>query len=278
MIGGPHPLNHTRPLGRASHGHHPALPRCFQAAVRRVFTCHRVVTVTFAKCKKQRMPDSQSRAHSPRTRTREPEPGRPGLQVTRGYIVRPLLKRVSLTCFSWFCSLSNTLKTTDDADDAAGHKSFICATMQTGFCDWSARYFAQPVMKVSLASPLIATCPCCCCCFLVPCSSDSLVTMTPFLSLSGLLSPAGPAGNSDLSQWARVYGAGLCSVTASPLAFVAPVILHLLLEDDTKLLSWCRCQDLRQKRAKVAGFAFLPGTCQLSMPACPHWQGLTVLE
>lgn len=46
-------------------------------------------------------------------------------------------------------SLSNTLKTTDDADDAAGHKSFICATMQTGFCDWSARYFAQPVMKVS---------------------------------------------------------------------------------------------------------------------------------
>ncbi|XP_034361492.1 regulatory-associated protein of mTOR isoform X1 [Arvicanthis niloticus] len=39
-------------------------------------------------------------------------------------------------------------QTTDDADDAAGHKSFICATMQTGFCDWSARYFAQPVMKI----------------------------------------------------------------------------------------------------------------------------------
>lgn len=39
-------------------------------------------------------------------------------------------------------------QTTDDADDAAGHKSFISATMQTGFCDWSARYFAQPVMKI----------------------------------------------------------------------------------------------------------------------------------
>ncbi|XP_042139237.1 regulatory-associated protein of mTOR isoform X2 [Peromyscus maniculatus bairdii] len=39
-------------------------------------------------------------------------------------------------------------QTTDDADDAAGHKSFMCATIQTGFCDWSARYFAQPVMKI----------------------------------------------------------------------------------------------------------------------------------
>ncbi|XP_028643732.1 regulatory-associated protein of mTOR isoform X1 [Grammomys surdaster] len=39
-------------------------------------------------------------------------------------------------------------QTTDDADDAAGHKSFVCAAMQTGFCDWSARYFAQPVMKI----------------------------------------------------------------------------------------------------------------------------------
>ncbi|XP_023366901.1 regulatory-associated protein of mTOR isoform X2 [Otolemur garnettii] len=39
-------------------------------------------------------------------------------------------------------------QTTDDGDDAAGHKSFISATVQTGFCDWSARYFAQPVMKI----------------------------------------------------------------------------------------------------------------------------------
>ncbi|XP_057630562.1 regulatory-associated protein of mTOR isoform X2 [Chionomys nivalis] len=39
-------------------------------------------------------------------------------------------------------------QTTDDADDATGHKSFMCATIQTGFCDWSARYFAQPVMKI----------------------------------------------------------------------------------------------------------------------------------
>ncbi|KAF6299577.1 regulatory associated protein of MTOR complex 1 [Rhinolophus ferrumequinum] len=39
-------------------------------------------------------------------------------------------------------------QTTDDPDDAAGHKSFISATTQTGFCDWSVRYFAQPVMKI----------------------------------------------------------------------------------------------------------------------------------
>ncbi|KAM9208502.1 regulatory-associated protein of mTOR [Dugong dugon] len=39
-------------------------------------------------------------------------------------------------------------QTTDDVDDAAGPKSFISAAVQTGFCDWSARYFAQPVMKI----------------------------------------------------------------------------------------------------------------------------------
>ncbi|XP_032097298.1 regulatory-associated protein of mTOR isoform X2 [Sapajus apella] len=39
-------------------------------------------------------------------------------------------------------------QTADDADDAAGHKSFVSAAVQTGFCDWSARYFAQPVMKI----------------------------------------------------------------------------------------------------------------------------------
>lgn len=47
------------------------------------------------------------------------------------------------------CSLSH--QTTDDADDTVGHKSFISATVQTGFCDWSAKYFAQPVMKVILS-------------------------------------------------------------------------------------------------------------------------------
>ncbi|XP_034960039.1 regulatory-associated protein of mTOR [Zootoca vivipara] len=39
-------------------------------------------------------------------------------------------------------------QTADDADDAVGHKNFMSATMQTGFCDWSAKYFAQPVMKI----------------------------------------------------------------------------------------------------------------------------------
>lgn len=39
-------------------------------------------------------------------------------------------------------------QTADDADDTVGHKNFMSTTMQTGFCDWSAKYFAQPVMKV----------------------------------------------------------------------------------------------------------------------------------
>ncbi|XP_040845743.1 regulatory-associated protein of mTOR isoform X3 [Ochotona curzoniae] len=39
-------------------------------------------------------------------------------------------------------------QTADDGDEAAGHKNFISTAMQTGFCDWSARYFAQPVMKI----------------------------------------------------------------------------------------------------------------------------------
>uniref|UniRef100_A0A0F7Z7I6 Regulatory-associated protein of mTOR n=1 Tax=Crotalus adamanteus TaxID=8729 RepID=A0A0F7Z7I6_CROAD len=37
---------------------------------------------------------------------------------------------------------------TDDTDDAVGPKNFMTAAMQTGFCDWSAKYFAQPVMKI----------------------------------------------------------------------------------------------------------------------------------
>ncbi|XP_060620287.1 regulatory-associated protein of mTOR isoform X3 [Anolis sagrei] len=39
-------------------------------------------------------------------------------------------------------------QTADDADDNVGHKNFMSTTMQTGFCDWSAKYFAQPVMKI----------------------------------------------------------------------------------------------------------------------------------
>ncbi|KAM6468539.1 regulatory-associated protein of mTOR isoform 2-T2 [Liasis olivaceus] len=39
-------------------------------------------------------------------------------------------------------------QTADDTDDTVGPKNFMSATMQTGFCDWSAKYFAQPVMKI----------------------------------------------------------------------------------------------------------------------------------
>ncbi|ETE74003.1 Regulatory-associated protein of mTOR, partial [Ophiophagus hannah] len=34
---------------------------------------------------------------------------------------------------------------TDDTDDTVGPKNFMSAAMQTGFCDWSAKYFAQPI-------------------------------------------------------------------------------------------------------------------------------------
>ncbi|XP_070596309.1 regulatory-associated protein of mTOR isoform X2 [Erythrolamprus reginae] len=37
---------------------------------------------------------------------------------------------------------------TDDTDDTVCPKNFMTAAMQTGFCDWSAKYFAQPVMKI----------------------------------------------------------------------------------------------------------------------------------
>ncbi|KAL8163448.1 UNVERIFIED_CONTAM: hypothetical protein K2H54_021920 [Gekko kuhli] len=46
-------------------------------------------------------------------------------------------------------------QTADDADDTVGHKNFMSATMQTGFCDWSAKYFAQPVMKPADAGSLV---------------------------------------------------------------------------------------------------------------------------
>uniref|UniRef100_A0A4W3JYD1 Regulatory-associated protein of mTOR n=1 Tax=Callorhinchus milii TaxID=7868 RepID=A0A4W3JYD1_CALMI len=39
-------------------------------------------------------------------------------------------------------------QTVEDSEDGVGHKSFITTTMQTGYCDWSAKYFAQPVMKI----------------------------------------------------------------------------------------------------------------------------------
>ncbi|MBN3314271.1 RPTOR protein, partial [Atractosteus spatula] len=43
---------------------------------------------------------------------------------------------------------SLTLPTADDADEPGGHRNLISAALQTGLCDWSAKYFAQPVMKI----------------------------------------------------------------------------------------------------------------------------------
>ncbi|XP_016091002.1 regulatory-associated protein of mTOR-like isoform X2 [Sinocyclocheilus grahami] len=39
-------------------------------------------------------------------------------------------------------------QTAEDGDEAAAHRSFISVSLQTGLCDWSAKYFAQPVMKI----------------------------------------------------------------------------------------------------------------------------------
>uniref|UniRef100_A0A674DQZ7 Regulatory-associated protein of mTOR n=1 Tax=Salmo trutta TaxID=8032 RepID=A0A674DQZ7_SALTR len=34
------------------------------------------------------------------------------------------------------------------SDDPGGHKAYMNANLSTGLCDWSAKYFAQPVMKI----------------------------------------------------------------------------------------------------------------------------------
>nr|XP_061791704.1 regulatory-associated protein of mTOR isoform X2 [Nerophis lumbriciformis] len=36
----------------------------------------------------------------------------------------------------------------EDGDEPCGHRNYISATLQTGLCDWSAKYFAQPVTKI----------------------------------------------------------------------------------------------------------------------------------
>ncbi len=40
----------------------------------------------------------------------------------------------------------------EDCDEPGGHRNYISPALQTGLCDWSAKYFAQPVMKVASAS------------------------------------------------------------------------------------------------------------------------------
>uniref|UniRef100_A0A8C4F581 Regulatory-associated protein of mTOR n=1 Tax=Dicentrarchus labrax TaxID=13489 RepID=A0A8C4F581_DICLA len=36
----------------------------------------------------------------------------------------------------------------EDGDEPGGHRNYISPALQTGLCDWSAKYFAQPVMKI----------------------------------------------------------------------------------------------------------------------------------
>lgn len=61
--------------------------------------------------------------------------------------------------------------------------------MQTGFCDWSARYFAQPVMKVSPES------------FVTSAASVPL----PEAGISILLSPCLHVPGVDLSVWSLLF-------------------------------------------------------------------------
>ncbi|KAK2889081.1 hypothetical protein Q8A67_014456 [Cirrhinus molitorella] len=39
-------------------------------------------------------------------------------------------------------------QTAEDGDETATHRNFVSVSLQTGLCDWSAKYFAQPVMKI----------------------------------------------------------------------------------------------------------------------------------
>lgn len=36
----------------------------------------------------------------------------------------------------------------EDGEEPGGHRNYVSLALQTGLCDWSAKYFAQPVMKI----------------------------------------------------------------------------------------------------------------------------------
>ncbi|MEQ2242297.1 hypothetical protein ILYODFUR_034405 [Ilyodon furcidens] len=38
----------------------------------------------------------------------------------------------------------------EDGEEPGGHRNYFSLALQTGLCDWSAKYFAQPVMKVGV--------------------------------------------------------------------------------------------------------------------------------
>lgn len=48
----------------------------------------------------------------------------------------------------WTTKVCSCVQAAEDGDEPGGHRNYICAALQTGLCDWSAKYFAQPVMKV----------------------------------------------------------------------------------------------------------------------------------
>lgn len=48
---------------------------------------------------------------------------------------------------AWIC-VCVFVQAAEDGDEPVGHRNYISPALQTGLCDWSAKYFAQPVMKV----------------------------------------------------------------------------------------------------------------------------------
>lgn len=55
----------------------------------------------------------------------------------------------SLNPTSFFCSAF--VQGAEDGDEPVGHRNYVSLSLQTGLCDWSAKYFAQPVTKVPLS-------------------------------------------------------------------------------------------------------------------------------
>lgn len=47
------------------------------------------------------------------------------------------------------CSCAR-VQAAEDGEEPGGHRNYVSLALQTGLCDWSAKYFAQPVMKVSV--------------------------------------------------------------------------------------------------------------------------------
>ncbi|XP_035381516.1 regulatory-associated protein of mTOR isoform X6 [Electrophorus electricus] len=81
----------------------------------------------------------------PKPPTREAPPSRPPYTPTLGNQAPPHSHQFSRTR-KMFDKGPDQMA--EDGDEATAHRNFISVALQTGLCDWSAKYFAQPVMKI----------------------------------------------------------------------------------------------------------------------------------